>query len=207
MRPHAAAFTSVGASTHEVRRPEALADLDALVLPGGESTTLLHLLGDLDAWDRHIRDLLERGGGLLATCAGLIVLAREVRPRQPSLALLDVEIERNGWGRQIESFELDLPLDGGSLEAVFIRAPRIVAVGSGVEVLATIDDQPRGAEPVLVRQGPILAATFHPELTPDRRLQRLFLGSLARSDRGASPAAGTRGPEGGDGKHPRSQSS
>jgi 5'-phosphate synthase pdxT subunit len=187
VRAHTAAFAALGTPTREVRTPNALAEVDALVLPGGESTTLLHLLGDLDAWSREMRRLVARGGGLFATCAGLIVLARAVHPAQPSLALLDVEVERNGWGRQIDSFELGVPAPGDPhgplgepLEAVFIRAPRILATGPEVEVLATISAQP-GAEPVLVRQGSILAATFHPELTPDRRVQRLFLAALDTS--------------------------
>jgi len=171
---HAEAFADCGALTGTVLRPADLAAVEGLVLPGGESTALLRLLGDLDSWCREIEALLSRGGGLFATCAGLILIARVVHPSQPSLALLDVSVVRNGWGRQLDSFETTLPFDGTDLEAVFIRAPRIVELGPGVSTLAALD-----GEPVLVRQGPILASTFHPELTGDRRLQRAFLCTVA----------------------------
>lgn len=181
---HASAFADCGAPVSEVKRPCDLATIEGLVLPGGESTALLRLLGDLDSWSRGIQALLARGGGLFATCAGLILLARIVDPPQPSLGLLDIAVARNGWGRQLDSFETALSFDGGDLEAVFIRAPRIVELGPGVSVLAALD-----GEPVLVRQGTILAATFHPELTGDRRLQRAFLDILAAA--GAMAAPGT----------------
>jgi len=169
---HAAALDDLGVASVAVRRVAALDGLDALVLPGGESTTLLNLMAD-EPWFDALRELHTRGGALFGTCAGAILLAREVvEPAQPSLGLLDAKVRRNGYGRQIESFETRLELVGSGrpLPAVFIRAPRFVEVGPGVEVLARLAD-----EPVLVRQGRLLAATFHPELTPDRRLQRLFL--------------------------------
>ena len=169
---HAKALGEVGAETVEVRRPDQLAALDGLVVPGGESTTLLNLMAD-GPWFDALRAFHARGGAILGTCAGTILLAREVLdPAQPSLGLLDATVRRNAFGRQIDSFETELALEGETkpLPAVFIRAPRLVRVGAGVEILARLGD-----EPVLVRQDRILAATFHPELTGDRRLQARFL--------------------------------
>jgi 5'-phosphate synthase pdxT subunit len=174
---HAAAFRRIGVEPREVRRSAELAALDGLALPGGESTTLLNLMAD-EPWFDELRRFHARGGALLATCAGAILLAREVRsPAQPSLDLLDVVVERNAYGRQIDSFEaLVRPVDPGEppLPAVFIRAPRFVELGPAVEVLARHED-----EPVLVRQGRVLAATFHPELTADARVHRRFGEMLA----------------------------
>lgn len=169
---HAAALRRAAVEPVEVRKPGALDDVDGLILPGGESTTLLHLM---DAWDfgPGIMAFHASGRPLFGTCAGLIVLAREVeRPRQPSLGLIDVTVERNSYGRQRESFEAETPgiLDGGDpLRMVFIRAPRIRRVGPGVEVLAR-----HAGDPVLARQGSVLVATFHPELTDDLAVHRYF---------------------------------
>jgi 5'-phosphate synthase pdxT subunit len=175
---HAAALAELGCTAREVRDLEELAELDGLVLPGGESTTLLRLLGPVGV--RALRAFAQRGGAILGTCAGLILLAREVRrPAQPSLGLLDVVVERNAYGRQVDSFSARGRWLGGGdegMEMVFIRAPRIVACGPGVQVLATY-----GEDPVLVRQGRILGATFHPELTPDRRVHRLLLEATSTS--------------------------
>jgi 5'-phosphate synthase pdxT subunit len=172
---HAAALARVGAGGGEVRRVAELEGLDGLVLPGGESSTLLKLMAE-EPWFEALRGLAARGGVLFGTCAGAILLAREVRgSSQPGLGLLDVAIERNAYGRQIDSFEttLDAPSLGAPLRGVFIRAPRFVFTGPGVEVLAR-----HGTEPVLVRQGRVLAATFHPEIAGDDRLHR-FAVSLA----------------------------
>jgi 5'-phosphate synthase pdxT subunit len=161
-----------------VRRPGQLDEVEGLVLPGGESTTLLRLLA-LEKMDEAILRLHARGGQLFGTCAGLILLSREVRgPSQASLGLLDVSVERNGFGRQRESFidrgRLEWPGRAAEeIEMVFIRAPRIRSVGPGVEVLATWRD-----EPVLVRQGPILGATFHPELTSGGLIHRRWTESI-----------------------------
>jgi 5'-phosphate synthase pdxT subunit len=169
-----------------VRRADRLADLHGLVLPGGESTTLLHLMQD-EPWFEALGAFHRRGGALLATCAGTILLAREVQePRQPSLGLLDAVVRRNGYGRQVDSFEAALDIVGFDrpLHAVFIRAPRFTAVGPGVEVLARY-----AGEPVLVRQGRMLAATFHPELSEDSRLHGYFVelaSGEARRGRGGS---------------------
>ena len=168
---HVRSLRAIGAPAVEVRHAREIEPLAGLVIPGGESTTLLRLMAD-EPWFEAIRAFHARGGSILGTCAGAILLAREVtNPAQHSLGLLDVAIERNAWGRQVDSFEtrLDAPGLGGSLQAVFIRAPRIRALGPGVEALARLD-----GEPVLVRQGHVLAATFHPEIAGDARLHAAF---------------------------------
>ena len=172
---HAAALRKAGADVREVRRVEDLGGLRGLVLPGGESTTLLKLMAD-EPWFEALRRFHTDGGVLLGTCAGAILLAREVRPKQPSLGLLDAAVHRNAYGRQVDSFEAEVetPGLGGAMRGVFIRAPRIAATGPEVEVLGTL----RG-EPVLVRQGRVLAATFHPEIAGDDRLHRLFVSLAA----------------------------
>ncbi len=168
---HARAFANAGARTVLVRKAEGLAGVDGLVLPGGESTTMLKFLeqdGFFDALGKFVVSM-----PCFATCAGCILLAREVlHPPQRSLGVLDATVERNAYGRQIDSTILTLPttLPGGLLEMVFIRAPRITQVGSKVEVLAR-----RDGYPALVRQGNLLVATFHPEMTSDSRVQKLFL--------------------------------
>jgi pyridoxal 5'-phosphate synthase pdxT subunit len=174
---HLHALARAGANAREVRRVAQLADLRALVVPGGESTTLLNLMAD-EPWFDAIRAFHADGGALFGTCAGAILLAREVRqPAQPSLGLLDAVAERNAYGRQVESFEtlLEAPALGGLVPGVFIRAPRLVGLGPRVEVLAS-----RGGEPVLVRDGRVWAATFHPELTADPRVHRAFVESVTR---------------------------
>ncbi|MDR3725778.1 MAG: pyridoxal 5'-phosphate synthase glutaminase subunit PdxT [Terracidiphilus sp.] len=168
---HAEALVAVGAEPVEIRKPEELAGLDGLILPGGESTTILKFLSK-----HHFFEALEQYCGrhpVFGTCAGAILLAREVRnPAQRSLGVLDAVVERNAYGRQIDSAILneETSLAGGPLEMVFIRAPRIVATGAKVQVLAL-----RENSPVLVRQGNVMAATFHPELSSDRRVHRLFV--------------------------------
>ena len=168
---HAQALAEAGAEAVEVRKPAELDGLDGLVLPGGESTTMLRFLERLDFFDA-----LQKfcsGKPIFGTCAGAILLAQHVlNPPQRSLGLLDATVERNAYGRQIDSSILtaQTALPGGPLEMVFIRAPRISAVGPEVEVLAQ-----RDGFPVLVRQEKVLAATFHPELSTDRRVHRLFV--------------------------------
>ncbi|MGA2169758.1 MAG: pyridoxal 5'-phosphate synthase glutaminase subunit PdxT [Terracidiphilus sp.] len=171
---HAEALAEAGAEPCAVRKPDELADLDGLILPGGESTTMLRFLEK-----RRFFEVLEEfcvRKPVFGTCAGAILLAREVRnPAQRSLGVLDVVVERNAYGRQIDSTILtaETALPGGPLEMVFIRAPRIVETGAGVEVLAL-----RDGFPALVRQGAVLAATFHPELSADRRVHRLFVQTV-----------------------------
>lgn len=171
---HAEALADTGSEPIEVRKPEQLAALDGLILPGGESTTMLLALDRLEFFAQ-LREFCT-AKPVFGTCAGAILLARAViRPPQRSLGVLDAVVERNAYGRQIDSSILtaETTLPGGPLEMVFIRAPRITETGGGVEVLAR-----RDGSPVLVRQGPLMAATFHPELSPDRRVHRLFVETV-----------------------------
>ena len=176
---HAQALEDAGATAVEVRKPAQLAGLDGIILPGGESTTVLKFLerdGLLASLQNFVGEKPTFG-----TCAGCILLARNVtHPPQISLGAMDMTVERNAYGRQIDSAirteETSLP--GGPLEMVYIRAPRIAAVGPGVEVLAQ-----RDGFPVLVREGNLLAATFHPELSPDRRVHQLFV-DMVKSNQG-----------------------
>lgn len=167
---HAVVLQRLGHAVVLVRREAELAGLDGLVLPGGESTTQLGLVADLGL-EAPLVDFVRSGKPVLATCAGLILLARHVRnPTQRSLELLDVTVARNAWGRQVDSFETTS--DAGA-PLVFIRAPRIVETSAGVEIL----DRYRG-EPILVRQGNVTGATFHPELGEDASLhERTFSGA------------------------------
>ena len=162
---HEKTLVGLGCTTRRVRTPADLEGLAGLVFPGGESSTMLKLIGWNALWeplDRFVR----AGHPVLATCAGLILSARAVtNPAQPSFGWLDIDVARNGWGRQNESFEaLD---DAGALRCVFIRAPRITRVGEGVAVIATVD-----GEAVAVRAGNIIGATFHPELADEPGLHR-----------------------------------
>jgi pyridoxal 5'-phosphate synthase pdxT subunit len=176
---HATVLAETGADPVEVRKPDQLASLDGLILPGGESTTVLRFLEKTNFNELNFFDTLQQfcaAKPVFGTCAGAILLAREVRnPAQRSLGLLDAIVERNAYGRQLDSAILTAPteLPGGPLEMVFIRAPRIVEIGPGVEVLAQ-----REGFPVLVRQGSVMAATFHPELAADRRVHRLFVETV-----------------------------
>ena len=168
---HADALLEAGATPVEIRRREELHDLDGLILPGGESTTMLKFLERHQFFDE-LR-LFCSTHPVFGTCAGAILLAREVRnPAQTSLGLLDAVVERNAYGRQIDSSILfsETALGGEKLEMVFIRAPRIMETGPTVEILAS-----RDGKPVLVREGMVMAATFHPELTDDRRVHRAFV--------------------------------
>lgn len=172
---HLAALRRSGAEAQEVRRVAELEGLRGLVLPGGESTALLKLMEDED-WFAALRRFHAQGGVLLGTCAGAILLAREVTPSQASLGLVDATVERNAYGRQVDSFETEVatPALGVPLRAAFIRAPRFVGTGPGVEVLGRLE-----GKPVLVRQGHVLAATFHPEIAGDDRLHGHFIGLAA----------------------------
>ena len=168
---HARALRCAGAVPVEIRRADDLSSVDGLILPGGESTTILKFIEE-EGFEGEILDFARAGKPIFGTCAGAIILAREVyNPAQASLGLIDIAVERNAYGRQVDSFiaETDDAFDGGALEAVFIRAPRIKELGQNVEVLARLN-----GEPVLVRQRRIVCSTFHPELTADDRVHRLF---------------------------------
>jgi 5'-phosphate synthase pdxT subunit len=169
---HERMLARLGVEAVEVRRAAELDQLDGLIMPGGESTTMLKFLTE-EGLAEPIKELVKHGKPVFGTCAGAILLAADVTgPPQPSLGLIDIGVERNAYGRQVDSFigEAETTIPGGPLEAVFIRAPRIRRVGARVETLARIGD-----EPVLVREGKVLAATFHPELTDDERAHRLFI--------------------------------
>jgi 5'-phosphate synthase pdxT subunit len=178
-REHAEVLRALDADVELVKRPEHLAAVDGIVLPGGESTTMDKLLDSSGLRDP-LRERLENGLPAFATCAGLIVLAREVvdgRPDQQPLGVIDATVRRNGYGRQRESFEADLivrDLSGGTFRGVFIRAPKIERAGAAVEVLAEHE-----GVPVFGRHGRIYFSTFHPELANDLRLHELFIREVA----------------------------
>ena len=173
-REHAASFALAGATPVEVRTPADLADVDCLAIPGGESTTI-GLLARSAGLVEPIRDRAAAGMPMLGTCAGMIVLAREVEGGAPLLGLLDATIRRNAYGRQNESFEADVAVRGieEPVRAVFIRAPIVERVGPGVAVLAE-----HGGRPVVIEQGNLVAAAFHPELVGEARLHAYVLGKV-----------------------------
>jgi pyridoxal 5'-phosphate synthase pdxT subunit len=177
VREHAQAVRDVGAEPVFVRLPGDMRDLDALILPGGESTTMRRLI-DLYDLREPILAMARAGAPMLGTCAGMILLAQRLSDEeQPVLCLLDATIERNAYGRQLDSFEadLDMPVLGDEpLHGVFIRAPVATELGPAVEVLARDD----AGRPIALRQGQLLATAFHPELTGDRRLHRLLLDMI-----------------------------
>jgi len=176
VREHLVALAGLGVTARPVRRPAELAELDGIVIPGGESTTICRLLEVFDLRAPLVKRLQ---GGLPAfgSCAGMIVLAAEIldgRPDQRPLGAIDIVVRRNAFGRQVDSFESDLEIDGvggGPVRGVFIRAPWVERAGPGVTVLAKV-----GEHPVAVRQGNVLATSFHPEVSGDDRLHELFLG-------------------------------
>lgn len=177
---HADRLASLGAEVRLVRRPDQLADLDGVVLPGGESTTMARLCAQVDLVPA-LRDRIDDGLPVLGTCAGLVLLAEEVRDGAAlegfdRISRVPISVRRNGFGGQLASAERPLQwADGGRGSGVFIRAPRIEEVGAGIEVLARW-----GEEPVAVRHGRVLAATFHPELSADDRMHRLLGELVAR---------------------------
>lgn len=190
VEPHARSLTRLGATPVEVRRPGDLAGLDAIVMPGGESTTISMLLQRQELFDPLATRLAE-GLPVLGTCAGMILLAVEVldgRPDQRCFAAIDLSVRRNAFGRQVDSFEAaldiagldDAGLDDVPFHAVFIRAPVVDRVGPDVEVLATVDDAP-----VLCRQGCVIVSSFHPELSDDLRIHQLLLSAVADNARTA----------------------
>ena len=171
---HEQALAGFGVATAQVRTPNDLAGVDALVMPGGESTTMSRLLDTSGLFD-DLKARLSDGMPVFGTCAGMILLASDVldgRPDQRSFGAIDITVQRNGYGRQVDSFETDIDVDGLAepFHAVFIRAPKVVAVGTGVNVVASHD-----GVPVLAQQGHVLVASFHPELTADDRLHAMFI--------------------------------
>ncbi len=175
-REHAAVLEGIGATPVLVRTAEDLEGVGCLAIPGGESTTIGRLARGHGLVDP-IRERAREGMPILGTCAGMIVMAKRVEGGEPLLELLDIRVARNAYGRQVESFEADVDaptVGGGSLRGVFIRAPAVVEVGSGVEVLAEHDSRP-----VAVRQGNLLAIAFHPEIAGESRVHELFVRSVA----------------------------
>ena len=171
---HINALAKLGVETMEVRRPTELTDLDGLIIPGGESTTIRKLM-TLFKFDDPIVDFVHGGKSIWGTCAGMIVIARELTDPYPTtLNLIDIKVSRNWFGRQTDSFEDDFEfkgITGGPFRSVFIRAPIVLNVGPKVEVIASIE----GGHPVAVRSGNILATAFHPELTDDLRIHKYFV--------------------------------
>lgn len=173
---HQKSLAACGVESMQIRKPEQLEGIQGLIIPGGESTTMGKLMNQFDLFEP-IVNLGQKGTPIFGTCAGMIMLAREIYgSEQPRLGLMDIEVERNAFGRQVESFEADLEvpvLGEDPFKAVFIRAPYIHRVGDPVEILAQY-----GEKIVLARQGHYLAAAFHPELTGDLRLHRYFLNMI-----------------------------
>lgn len=174
VREHVQMLEALGCEVVLVKRIEDLTALEGLVLPGGESTTMRKLLNRYELLEP-IRALAQQGLPMFGTCAGLILLARELVGFEPHLAVMDIVVERNSYGRQVDSFEvnLDIPAIGEAISAVFIRAPHIVSVGDSVEILAKHD-----GKIVLARDGHLLGCSFHPELTQDSRILEYFVTSM-----------------------------
>lgn len=173
---HSDCLTSIGVQSIEVRTPQQLGSVDALLMPGGESSTMSQLLESSGLFDP-IATRIAEGMPVFGTCAGMILLASEIldgRSDQRNFSAIDISVRRNAFGRQVDSFEATINSSVGDFHGVFIRAPRIERVGAQVEVLGSIND-----EPVLVRQGNVLAASFHPELSNDARLHEYFVSITA----------------------------
>ena len=187
---HVSTLRKLGADVREVRLPEDLAQVDALVIPGGESTTIGKLLVDFGVLEP-LRKRVADGMPVFGTCAGAIVLAKDIGGLdQPLLATMDLVVERNAFGRQLQSFETDVKIAGlgeDPFRAVFIRAPAIKSVGPGVDVLASLEN----GTIVAARQESLLVSCFHPELTTDDRFHRAFLEQVRAYHAGAQPSAQT----------------
>jgi pyridoxal 5'-phosphate synthase pdxT subunit len=190
VREHVRALTDGGAVARPVRRPEELDTVEALVVPGGESTAISKLATDFGLLDP-IRKRIAEGMPVYGSCAGMIMLATRVldgRPDQESFAGIEMTVRRNAFGRQVDSFEAPVQIDeidGGPFSAVFIRAPWVEAVGAGVRVLGRVIDGPAAGRIVAVRQGNLLATAFHPELTGDLRVHRYFVDLVREAAVGA----------------------
>ena len=171
---HRKMLDSIGIESSEVRLPEHLDDLDGLIIPGGESTTIVQLI-DIYELRTPLVDKVNEGLAVWGTCAGMIVIAKNLNDKRPNpLGLMDIEVSRNAFGRQIDSFETDLDIhgiDGPPMHAIFIRAPLVTQIGSGLEILAEVGE----GKPVAVKQNRLLATSFHPELTADSRMHSMFV--------------------------------
>ncbi len=180
VREHISALIACGINPVEVRRPSELEDVDALVIPGGESTTIAQLSEIFDLY-QPIKNRIDAGMPVYGSCAGMILLADSIldaKQGQKTFGGLDITVRRNAFGRQVDSFETDIAFADGSdqlTRAVFIRAPWVEKVGSGIEILATVD-----SHPVAVRSKTLFATSFHPELTADHRIHRYFIEEVAR---------------------------
>jgi 5'-phosphate synthase pdxT subunit len=179
---HRKSLEQLGVEVKEVRLPEELDEIDGLIVPGGESTTIVQLIDIYEMREKLRERVLDDQMPTWGTCAGMIVMAGELTDHRPTpLSLMDTVVSRNAFGRQVDSFESDLEvsgMDGPPYRAVFIRAPVFVSVGEAVEVIASLDD----GRPVAVKQGHMLATAFHPELTDDARMHKLFVGMVQQSD-------------------------
>ena len=171
---HRKMLDSIGIESKEVRLPDELENLEGLIIPGGESTTIVQLI-DIYGLRAPLVDKVNQGLAIWGTCAGMIVIAKNLKDRRPDpLGLMDIEVSRNAFGRQIDSFETDLDIqgmDGPPMHAIFIRAPLVTQIGTDVEILAEVDD----GKPVAVKQNRIIATSFHPELTEDSRMHSMFV--------------------------------
>jgi 5'-phosphate synthase pdxT subunit len=180
----------LGAQTRQVRQPEELRGLDGLIIPGGESTTFCRLMEDFGLYEP-LRAVIKRGMPVWGTCAGMIVLARRASDLDfPTLGAIDIEVLRNAYGRQVDSFESDLfvrPLGGLPFRGVFIRAPVVEKVGPGVDVLATVEKSDGRESPVAVQQGAVICTSFHPELSDDTRFHQYFLDQVRSAGVSSSP--------------------
>lgn len=176
---HVSVLRKLGVQGREVRLPQHLEHLDGLIIPGGESTTLSRLMSIYHLREP-VAEMAKRNKAVWGTCAGMIMMAHEITEEDPvPLGVMDIGVHRNGFGRQLDSFEQDLKIEGfdpAPFHAIFIRAPVIIRVGSGVKVLASLPD----GRPVAVQQGHLLATAFHPELTRDPRFHRHFLSMVHR---------------------------
>ena len=180
VREHHAALAEIGAEPVSIRRASELDSIDGIIIPGGESTTMSRLLVVLGLLEP-LREALADGLPAYGSCAGMIMLARDIldtRPDAQHLDALDITVRRNAFGRQVASFETDLDIDGidgGPMRAVFIRAPWVESAGESVQILGTVPDGPAAGRVVAVRQGDVLATSFHPEVTGDRRVHEYFV--------------------------------
>jgi 5'-phosphate synthase pdxT subunit len=178
---HRRLLETLGAEVREIRLAQELDEVDGLIIPGGESTTIVQLIDIFEMRDKLRERVLGEGMPTWGTCAGMIVMAQKLADKRPDpLKLMNIEVSRNAFGRQVDSFETDLEIDflnGPSFRAVFIRAPAVNHVGEGVDVLATLED----GRPVAVRQANMLATSFHPELTDDARMHAYFLSIVEQA--------------------------